>query len=172
MSTRRDPDTSTPESTLAEARERVQRVREQYWQERIQLGYVREETKRKLAAVALTYRDLLVDYRDEEHLQPPWSERGVDWVLEYVDDTVEREVESAGRSGGTRTEEVPAIVAVDHRRLYQLTKRLDKIWRDLGLGADLQADTRPVAEIPYDEEEGETPDRDTGGEEVSADDGD
>lgn len=132
-------------------RNQVRAIRRQYWEERVTHGEISRSTRRRLAAAAISYRDALIDYRDEAALNPPWEERELDWIMQYVDQEVEINQESPGRSSANAGETVPAVLEIDHRKIYQLTKSLDHVAKELGFAAPAEPDDRPKGKIEVSE---------------------
>jgi len=139
---------------LLEARERAREVRRQFVREWNRHGSVSDESKVTAAEVAIDYRDVLIDYR-EEVATPPWDERDLDWIVELIGETVERERQRSGLGRGVKTERRPAFVDVNAIRLYQLTKKFDQIWRELGFGAETDPGNNTLYMIPDGSEESE-----------------
>jgi len=146
-----------PDKTyIRDVKQQVAQVRAAYWSERISAASsVSEAVHHELAQVAIVYRDALVDFRREKTLRPPWDERGLDWIMEYVDETVAVPEPTAGFTSSRQHRQVPAITQIDHRRIYRLTKELDQVYHDLGLGPEVNPDERPTGKIPYDGEAGD-----------------
>lgn len=120
---------------LQRSRERARDVRRQIVQELTNPSGVTDRTKIRAAQIAIDYRDVLVDYR-EELAAPPWDERELDWIMELVGETTTREQPQPGVAGGTEIIDRPAFADLNAVRLYQLTKKFDQIWRELGFGAE------------------------------------
>jgi len=123
---------------LQVARERARQVRREMVREMTQDGAVSDQTKLRAGAVAIDYRDVLIDYRPEV-TTPPWDERNLDWITELVGEQLTVKSAAPGVGRGTVEETKPALTQVDERRLYDLTKRLDQIWRELGFGAEIDS---------------------------------
>lgn len=135
-----DPQTERPNDNeaLQESRERAREVRRKFVREWNRHGSVSDAAKVQAAEVAIDYRDVLIDYR-EQVTTPEWDQRDLDWIADKVGKTVTRDVNRPGLGRGTEIVERPAFVDVDARRLYQLTKRYDQVWRELGFGADVNS---------------------------------
>lgn len=131
---------------LQNARERAREVRRQFVREWNQTTTVSDQTKIKAAEVAVDYRDILIDYR-EEVSTPAWDERELDWVVDLVGEEVIRETERPGLGRGTEADPQPAFVDVNPVRLYQLLKKFDQIWRELGFGAETEQNN-PLYKVP------------------------
>jgi hypothetical protein len=140
---------STDKSEIRAIKSAVRGMRQKFWNEKLTSGGVSQKTQRQLAAWAIVYRDALVDFRGEKTLRPAWNERELDWVMNYVDQTVRVPESSPGLTSGGRSDEIPAITQVDPRRLYRLTKELDQVYHDLGLGPEVDDGDRPIGIIPY-----------------------
>jgi hypothetical protein len=124
-----------PKRIIHDHRERLQAVRGVFREEQLQ-GGVSEQTLLDLAAAALQYRDVLVDYRDEDALETPWDERRLDWICSLAGQTIQREESLHRSNGATTVVERPAITAVEPDRLLALTKELDAVAKELGFVAE------------------------------------
>lgn len=129
---------------LQDARDRAREVRRRITQE--WPGPVSDETKETAGFVALDYRDVLIDYR-EEVSTPPWEERELDWIVGAMRKEISVKVDAAGLGRGQTTTTKRAVTEVDAADLYNLTKRLDQIWRELGFGAETERNN-PLYKIP------------------------
>lgn len=121
-------------------RERVQEVRNIYHRERVN-GSVSPATHRELATAALQYRDVLAEHSEEGVVRDKWEESGVDGLETLVGETRVVEVEAPGRTANTRTERKPAVLTVPHYQIYQATKALDTLAKELGFAASAREKT-------------------------------
>jgi hypothetical protein len=137
---------------LQQARERAREVRRRFIREWNQTGVVAGDTKIQAAEVALDYRDLLVDYR-EDVTTPPWEDRELDWIVDLVGEQIEQEVTESGLGRGAEVIQRPKFVEVDSGRLYRLTKKFDQIWRELGFGSEV-SQSNALYQIPDGSEPG------------------
>jgi len=124
---------------LQQARLRARDAKRQLRNELIRQAEANRDTKLKAAEVALDYRDLLVDYQADLGIEK-WDKADVDWLSDYVGEHVTRQQEKPGFDSGTESVAVPKLAVVDGQELYQVLKNLDKIWRTLGFGADINED--------------------------------
>lgn len=131
---------------LQEARKQAREAKRQLRRELIHQADADEETKLRAAEVALDYRDLLIDYRQDLGKEK-WDEAGVDWPTELVGEQISRRRDNPGLNRGNETASVPAFVAVDGEEFYQLLKNLDVIWRALGFGAEINDDELDTYEV-------------------------
>jgi hypothetical protein len=125
---------------IYQTRQRVQEVRNQYHRERV-FGSVSAETHRELATVALQYRDVLAEHAEEQVVREAWRESGVDRLEELVGETRPVEVAGAGDTRNTETVQRPAVLAVSHADIYQATKDLDRLAKELGFAASTRDKT-------------------------------
>jgi hypothetical protein len=152
MSTTRDTDDEptvqrpNDNEALQVARERAREVRRQFVREWNKDGHVSDRSKIRAGEVAVDYRDVLIDYKPQV-ATPPWDERELDWIMDYVGRHTTVKVDSPGVGRGTVEQSKPAITQIDARKLYELTKRLDQIWRELGFGADVD-ESNHLYQIP------------------------
>lgn len=120
----------------------IQRYNEQSWS-----GDVPADVRKDLAASALDYYNALYEFRDEDALEMPWDDRGIDWLddAEHETVTVERSLNRA--NGATTMSEIPVIQAVDAARVVRTIRELNDIVGELGLGVRIDEST-PRTEIP------------------------
>lgn len=121
-------------------RENVQAVRNQYHRERVN-GSVSDETHRELASAALMYRDVLAEHSSEGVVADKWEDSGVDGLEALVGQTATVEVKGSGRTSNTRQETRPAVLTVPHTQIYQATKALDTLAKELGFAASARSKT-------------------------------
>lgn len=103
-----------------------------------------------LAQAAEQYRGTLREYRDENVLSPPWDERNLDWIADYIGETVSVEVKAPGMTSNTKTEQRPAILTVNPERIKRLTHRLDDVRKELGFAARPSMSEAGVRDNPVD----------------------
>lgn len=127
--------TEDVDNIVVATRQKVQSVRNQFHRERV-FGGVTDETHRELATVALQYRDVLAEFADEAAVRDRWEESGVDRLEDLVDETRTQHVEAPGRTSNTETVEKPAVLTVEPRAIYQATKELDTLAKQLGFTAE------------------------------------
>jgi len=145
-----DEDQRLPDDAeaLGEIREQAREVRRQFHRERLHHGGVSDDLKITMTEVAIAYRDVLIDYRDDDVYRPSWGERDIDWVVGLLDETVTVERERPGRGRGAKRAEVPKAVTADEHELYVLLKEYDQMWRQLGLGLPLDEREGPGGMVP------------------------
>jgi len=141
MATNEDDSVGRPNDheELQQARFRARDAKRQLRNELIRQAEANRDTKLKAAEVALDYRDLLIDYRADLGIEK-WERADVDWLSDYVGEHVTRQQEKPGLNRGTESVAVPKLAVVDGENLYEALKNLDKIWRTLGFGADINDD--------------------------------
>jgi len=131
-----------PRRFLFDIRETVHEMRAQVRSEMVSSGGVSTGTQEQFAAVLLTYRDALTEFRDEAVLDPEWDERGVDWIERA---SRQRVRQASGGGGGIAyggdTESVPKLVAIDIDPLLEVSHQLDEIAKDLGFAAETRDHT-------------------------------
>lgn len=103
------------------------------------------ETKWQLATALADYRDLLVDYRDEDALDTEWNERAVDVdiIEKLLSQTTEVETTLNRRGHATQTKRVPLVMSdqVSGHFLIEIGKELDAIFAELGFGPTVEGST-------------------------------
>lgn len=109
-------------------------------------GGVSGDVRHDLAAAALDYYNALYEFRDEDALEDPWDERGIDWLEDAGEQTVEMESSLSRANGATTIEEVPLLQAVDPARLVQTMRELNDVANELGFSARIEEST-PRTEI-------------------------
>jgi hypothetical protein len=124
-----------PRRLIYRVRERVHEARAELRSE-MYLGRVSVESKKNFASVLLVYYDVLKEHRDEQVLDPPWSERGVDWLDRAARQTVTSERSRAGVLPGTETETRSRLATASADQLLDAGDALDSIAKDLGFGAE------------------------------------
>jgi len=141
MATNEDDGVGRPNDheELQQARFRARGAKRQLRNELIRQAEANRDTKLKAAEVALDYRDLLIDYRADLGIEK-WERADVDWLSDYVGEHVTRQQEKPGLNRGTESVAVPKLAVDDGEDLYEALKNLDKIWRTLGFGADINED--------------------------------
>jgi hypothetical protein len=127
---------------LRDIREQAREVRRQYHNQKIRDGSVTDDLRTSMAEVAIAYRDLLIDYRDEDAYEPEWGERSVDWIVGLLNEQVTRRQPRPGRGRGAETTTVPKAVVVPAKDLYDVLKEMDEMWRQLGLGLSVESSHR------------------------------
>jgi len=133
---------------LRDIRDEARQARIKFHRERLHDGQISDDLKITLTEVAIAYRDLLIDYRDDDVYRPPWEDRDIDWVAGLMDERVDRRQESAGRGRGAESVSMPACVDVSGRDLYELLKEYDQMWRQLGLGLPIEEREGPGGMVP------------------------
>lgn len=113
----------------------------QRYDEAIVRGTVPQSVRRDLATAALDYFHILHEHRDEEALEEPWDERGIEFLEELQGETVTVEQSLPRANGATTYVERPAILAVDPRRLTRAILELNDIAKELGLSAEVREST-------------------------------
>jgi len=144
----RDAQLPNDAEALRDIREEARQARLRFHRERLRNGQVSDNLKIALTEVAIAYRDLLIDYRDDDVFRPPWDDRDIDWVADLMDERVARRQERAGRGRGAESVEMPACVDVSGRKLYKLLKEFDQMWRQLGLGLPIEEREGPGGMVP------------------------
>jgi len=144
----RDAQLPNDAEALRDIREEARQARLRFHRERLRNGQVSDNLKIALTEVAIAYRDLLIDYRDDGVYRPPWEDRDIDWVAGLMDERVVRRQERAGRGRGAESVEMPACVEVSGRSLYELLKEYDQMWRQLGLGLPIEEREGPGGMVP------------------------
>lgn len=103
------------------------------------------ETKWQLATALADYRDLLVDYRDEDALDTEWGDRetNVDMIERLLSQTTTIEVSLNRRGNATETDTVPLVMSdqVTPGLLIDIAKELDSIFAELGFGPTVEGST-------------------------------
>jgi len=144
----RDAQLPDDAEALRDIREEARQARIQFHRERLHNGQISDDLKITLTEVAIAYRDLLIDYRDDDVYRPPWEDRDIDWVAGLMDERVVRRQERAGRGRGAESVGMPACVEVSGRKLYELLKEYDQMWRQLGLGLPIEEREGPGGMVP------------------------
>ncbi|MWG35889.1 hypothetical protein [Halomarina oriensis] len=129
-----------PKRIIYEAREEVQRVRNQFWRESVHLGRPRPSTKRELATVAIQFYDVLSEHSDEKAVTDEWTE-AIDVLRESLDSTTTVAVEAPGDTTAMRHVERPAITQLSANTIVSVTKQLDRCAKALGFGAQIRDPT-------------------------------
>jgi hypothetical protein len=128
---------SDPEQLVLRRKQRVQRVRDRIWADGVD-GERPVETKRQLAMAAISYWDVLRDYRDEPVIDnddyPDMSP-----IYNRIGKTTEVIAESPGWDRGSKVETVPAIAEIGAGELINITEQLDDVATALGFSADVEA---------------------------------
>lgn len=128
---------SDPEQLVLRRKQRVQRVRDRIWADGVE-GEYPVETKRQLAMVAMSYWDVLRDYRDEPVIDdgdyPDMSP-----IHNRIGKTTEVIAESPRRGRGSKVETAPAIAEMGAGELINITEQLDDVATALGFSADVTA---------------------------------
>jgi len=147
MSTQNSGDSTNHEfeSVIAGTYRRVLAARQAYREAQLADRVTGRHIK-DLAVTAEQYRTVLYEFRDEDALDPEWDERDLDWLDDYLGETVEVEVPGPGMTRNTQTESIPAIQTVDPERIVELTRNLDDVRRELGFAANVDEST-PRTEI-------------------------
>lgn len=140
MGDERDSASQPARRIIFRTRENVQAVRNQYHRERVN-GSVSNETHRELAAAALMYRDVLAEHSSERVVADKWEDSGVDGLEALVGQMATIEVKGYGRTSNTRQETRPAVLTVPHTQIYQATKALDRLSKELGFAASAKEKT-------------------------------
>lgn len=131
-----DTDDAQPRRLIFDARERVHEARARLRSQMLQHGSAPEEARMRFAAALLVYRDLLSEHRDDAALDPPWDERGVDWIEQASRQTVTQQREREGVLPGTETREKNGLVHAAADDLLETADRLDQVAKDLGFAAE------------------------------------
>lgn len=142
MSKANDDGYSPSNRMIMEAREHLQAVRNQFWRERIR-GQPSPEIRRELAVAGLQLFDVLWEHREEEVVKHDWQESNVGDFISLLNETVEMQQPTPGDSQNSRTESMPALMALSADRLLQMTKDLDQLAKELGFSAEI-SQSRPM----------------------------
>lgn len=148
-----EAESSAPKRMIYDTQNHVKRLRNEFWQQYLQgEGNISEELQADLVSAALTYRDVLIDYRDYDELNPPWRERDLDWIVEAADEYVQGVRMAPGRSKSAKASPKARLLEEDPRRIYRFTKKLDQVAHELGFAAPPTKNRRPKGriEIPED----------------------
>jgi hypothetical protein len=145
-------DDPQPKRLIYSMAEHVQTVRNNFWEQSIN-GRPNEQTKRRLAAAAVEYWDVLYEHRNESVLNEG-DFPDIEPVKQRLGKQIEASIESAGRKRGNTTKLKPAIVEVDDWYLVNLTKQLDDCRKKLGLAASV-TDRPDTFGVDPDYEEGD-----------------
>jgi len=133
---------SNPEAADQRPRQRIYDARESMHEARLALktenmaGGVSLEQRRRFAGVLSAYYDVLKEHRDDPALDPPWEERGVDWIDRWSTEWVTRTVEPDGLDYGREKDTVNKLLAAPISRLLDGADALDRIAKDLGFAAE------------------------------------
>ena len=127
----------------------IREAREEAWHARRalhrDLPIASAETKWRLATALADYRDLLVDYRDEDALDTSWDERDIDVdVIEDLLNETTTTTKSLDRRGSAQqTTTVPLIESdqISGTFLIDIAKELDAIYGELGFAANVEGST-------------------------------
>jgi len=131
--TGRDHDVS-PETLVLRRKRRVQQSRDRIYSEGVE-GTLSIEAKRDLAKSAMSYWDVLRDYRDTDAI----ADRefpDVEPLRSRIGQTTDVVTDAEGLGRGTTTESVPAIAELDGEYLIDVTQQLDDIATALGFIAE------------------------------------
>jgi len=124
-----------PEKIVLRRKQRVQRVRDEIWAEGI-AGRHTAEAKQKLALAAMSYWDVLRDYRDESAVDaddyPDMSP-----VHSRIGKTTTVLTEAPGDTTNMKSETAPMIADLDGDKLISITEQLDDVATALGFSADV-----------------------------------
>lgn len=149
MATEQDSSRVSPAYRLIHHyRERAAAAIERYNNARVR-GHVPETVQIDLASAALDYYHILYEHRDEEALDEPWEERGIDWLEEFAGTTVTVEESLPRANGATREVQKPAIQTVEPGRLKQVILELNDVANELGLSAEVK-ESAPRTDISED----------------------
>lgn len=125
-----------PEQLVLRRKRHVQRVRDLIWTDGVD-GGITVDAKRKLAIAAMSYWDVLRDYRDESVVDDD------DWpdmqpIHSRIGETTKVAVEAPGfLDRGTTSKEVPAVAELDAATLIDITEQLDVVAAEMGFGVDI-----------------------------------
>jgi len=131
-SDQQDDGSDQPRRLIYRVRERVHEARAALRKE-MYGGAVSVEVKREFASVLLVYYDVLSEHRGEQVLDPPWEDRGVDWLDQAARQTVTREQARSGVLPGSETVTQSRLAAASADRLLDAADDLDPIAKDLWL---------------------------------------
>jgi len=128
-----------PEQLVLRRKRHVQRVRDRIWAAGVD-GGVSVNPKRKLATAAMSYWDVLQDYRDAPAVDDDdWPD--MDPIHSRMGETTEIVTDAPGfRDRGTTTTAVPAVAELSADRLIEITEQLDVVAAELGFGVDIDDD--------------------------------
>ncbi|MFB6201301.1 MAG: hypothetical protein ABEI98_04750 [Halorhabdus sp.] len=99
------------------------------------------EMKRQVAVALNTFRKTLRPHRDEDALETPWDERGVDIVEHWVHGEVEVEQQLNRRGKVTETVTVPKAYELPPHKLDAAFEELQAIAKELGNAAPVPEST-------------------------------
>jgi hypothetical protein len=135
-----DEGTNPADRLIYDAREQLQLVRNEFWRQRVR-GTVSSKMKRELAVAAIQLHDVLWEHSDENAIEDEWDGSNVDDLRTLLDKTVSVPEQTPGDSANNRTVERPAIAAVDGDWLVDVSKRLERLAKQLGFGANTRDET-------------------------------
>jgi len=136
------------ERLIHEAREEAFAVRKLFTRQAVR-GETDPETKRRLAAAAYEYWDVLYEHRDEMVLdEGDFPDIGP--IESRLGQRVQMPAASARRGGGHTLRSVPAVNELDDWYLIRVTKQLDDCRKKLGFGATVREKT-PHDDIGHDD---------------------
>lgn len=141
---------STKVNHIKDIHQRVWQIRHEFWRQWVSpRGDVDDAVVQELTAVALSYRDALIDYRDDPNLNPGWGDRDLDWIAKLAEETEDVVATAPGRSdAASETRSVPKVTNADPKAIYQFTKRLDQVAHELGFLDEPTNERRPRSKIP------------------------
>jgi len=128
---------SQPRRLVYMARHHMQAARNQYLSEMVQ-GGVSPQTKRQLATAAIQFYDVLWEHREERIVAEKWEELAVDQLKDALGSTVTVEQSVPGDTTNTRTVQRPAITQIDGQRIFEESKKLDQLAKELGFSAKIR----------------------------------
>jgi hypothetical protein len=121
-------------SMIQRVREQAQQARSEYHAATVQ-GGVSDQVRRRLAWAALDYYDTLSEFDDQQHVQELWQADSLQQLAEAAETSVSVPSDSPGDSTSTGTDQVPAVLFLDAKTIYEAVKQLDKIAYRLGFAA-------------------------------------
>jgi len=135
-----DDDDPQPKRLIYEKKERLQQIRDRYWEEGVE-GQRSNQTKRWLATVMLQFYDVLHEYRDETVLSDD-DFPDISPIRERIGEQT-TVIQTSKRVGGGQTvETVPAINELSEAYLIDLSEQLDDLAKKLGFSA------QPITQRP------------------------
>lgn len=141
---------TTKVNHIKDIHQRVWQIRHEFWRQWVSpRADVDDAIVEELTAVALSYRDALIDFRDDSNLNPGWEDRDLDWIAKLAEETEEVVTTAAGRTNApSETKAVPKVTNADPKEIYQFTKRLDQVAHELGFLDEPSSSKRPRSKIP------------------------
>jgi hypothetical protein len=103
----------------------------------------KEKIQRDLKNAALNYYEALYPYRDEDVLDTPWEERGIQWLKRAKNETVLVPERLERANNATKVVSKPKLMEVEPERLVGAIEEMNDIAKELGLGLPVQA-KKPV----------------------------